>query len=357
MSIREKDFAYVPIHKFKDSRIYSDEREEEKGKSLGVCLWGPPGCGKSSGFAHVKNILEVEEIILFNSDDFTEFLVTTFFMKTYLQLCKEKHSVYKEAPQLIATFAEKELSFKNSVRESKFDALCMMARHYGEISGDMIPQSLYLLLNNYMASKFGEFIDEKQWDEFNAFWLSTKHIRFEDFLNPGAALYEFGPWWAKKNGKFFVVETTGRTWNEKFHKWAFGGIRNLLYIPFVHDLAALCKRVEARQSQFGNPSPDFVKDVFNVAYGQNLISAIDSKLYDQIIVQGNSNVNYIMMSLEKFNTGDTNGYVLVKEFASDIKEAIYIQALLHAMYIPPHMHHANTLMYDVDSKAWKSHDL
>jgi hypothetical protein len=355
MSVAGKDSTYVPIHKFKGTERYSDKDGESKSKSLGVCLWGPPGCGKSSGFAHVKNILEVEKLILFNSDDFTEFLVTTFFMKTYSQLCKEKHHVYADAPHLIKDFAEKELNFKNSVRDSKFDALCVMAHNYGEISVEMIPESLYMLLNNYMVSKFGEYIDESQWDEFNAFWLSARRVRFEDFLNPGAALYEFGPWWARKNDKSFVLETTGRTWNEKFHKWAFDGIHNLLYIPFVHDLAALCKRVEARQDQFGNPSPDFVKDVFNAAYGKNLISAIDSKLYDQIIVQGNGNVNYIMMSLERFNTGDVNGYVLVKEFASDIKEAIYIQALLHAMYIPSHMHDANTLIYDVDSKTWKSH--
>ncbi len=59
----------VPLHKF--NRLMDIGTEDN---AVGVCLWGPPGCGKSSAMTHIKEILQVEDLICVNSDDWVEFL-------------------------------------------------------------------------------------------------------------------------------------------------------------------------------------------------------------------------------------------------------------------------------------------
>ena len=72
-------------------------------------------------------------------------------------------------------------------------------------------------------------------------------------------------------------------------------------------------------------------------------------LFEQIIIQGNNLVNYVMMSLEKV---EGKGYILVKEFANDVHEAEYIKLVLGSLFIPPHLHHHSEIVYDMERREW-----
>jgi hypothetical protein len=139
-----------------------------------------------------------------------------------------------------------------------------------------------------------------------------------------------------------------------FHRESFADIPNIMYIPFVSDLAALKRRVHSRKEQFGNPTAEFVENVFKNAYGSNLVQVLDSGIYDQIVVQGNNRKNYVMVSLEKIQEDAANrfNYILVKEFADDLNEALYIKKLLQILYIPEELQAQNQLVYDTETKQW-----
>ena len=337
----------VPVHKFIPT--------EKTSKSIGVCLWGPPGCGKSSGLAHIKNMLDNENIFDFNSNAFVEFLAHYLFPKTYFQYMKEKASIALSDYETRRVYIVKENAFKMELRETMFNDLKGLLTKYNE-SLETFPKSLYDLYNNCFIKRFGQYIHEEDWNIFNQYWFSQHNQYIEEQLNPNAGMYWFGPWWARFNDKIFVLETTGRTWDPAIHMWCFNGIRNILYMPFVSDLQELQMRVHKRTEQFGNPLPDFVQTVFQSAYGINLIHVLDSFLYDQIIIQGNNLVNYVMMSLEKIKLGNSSyGYILVKEFANDIKEANYIRLLLGTLFVPEHLHTERSILYDLKSNMWKRH--
>ena len=74
--VREE--AMVPFLKFQ-------QRSE---KAIAVCLWGPPGCGKSSANTHIASLLQIDpdHLILINHDLWNESLACTYFRKEYKTL-------------------------------------------------------------------------------------------------------------------------------------------------------------------------------------------------------------------------------------------------------------------------------
>ena len=70
--VREE--AMVPFLKFQ-------QRSE---KAIAVCLWGPPGCGKSSANTHIASLLQIDpdHLILINRDLWNESLACTYFGKS-----------------------------------------------------------------------------------------------------------------------------------------------------------------------------------------------------------------------------------------------------------------------------------
>jgi len=343
----------VPLHKF---NTLMDIGTSDK--AVGVCLWGPPGCGKSSAISHIKTILQTEDLICVNSDDWVEFLASNYFTKRYAQNCAEKHRLYSGSAQKdqINAFLAGELEFKEKVRNTLFTGFRDLAAESTE-KIEILPDSLYDLINKYFLVAFKHTILQLEWDDFK-----RQHpYLFKTEPNPGYLLYDIVPWWAKLNQKHFVLETTGRSYNPSFHRVSFGDVSNVMYIPFVGDLDILKGRVQARKEQFGNPDGDFVENVFKNAYGQNLVRVLDSGIYDQIVVQGNNFKNYVMISLEKMQNSSTGAgdesadgfsYILVKEFANDLKEALYIKELLHMLYIPAHLHDHQQLVYDSGAQQW-----
>jgi len=338
-----KVLKYVPIHKFFPII---------KNKPVGVCLWGPPGSGKSSGLAHVKHILGDSKLFDFNTDAFVEFLLNTLFQKTYTNFIARKHEIFKRGnPSDKAKCLGEEESFYMEVRSCKFKDLYAKMEEYGESVKDM-PESLNSLFNLCFVQKYATVIQKKQWDQFLVY-LHSKYEINGDTATPTRIMSIFLPWWSRLNHHSFVVETTGRVWYSEYMLEVFSGIRNILYMPFIYNLEELQARVGRREEQFGNPTPDFVDNVFKSAYGTNLISVLDSFIFDQVIIQGNNVVNYVMMSLERIQATDsTYGYILVKEFANDIHEAEYIKLLLGCLFIPSHLHLERSILYDIRSKRW-----
>ena len=336
----------VPLHKF--NRLM-DIGTSDTG--VGVCLWGPPGCGKSSAMSHIKDILQVEDLICVNSDDWVEFLASNYFSISYGQNCSEKHELYRShaGSDVIDAFLSKELVFKEKIRSLKFSEFKVVADELKEES-KFLPVTLYALMSRYFLDRFKHTLEQTEWELFK----SEHHSLFTKEPNPGFLLYDIVPWWAKLNNTHFVLETTGRSFSEPFHRGSFEGVPNIMYIPFVSDLNTLKKRVRSREEQFGNPNAEFVENVFKNAYGTNLVKVLDSGIYDQIVVQGNNRKNYVMMSLEKIQQDETNrfNYILVKEFADDINEALYIKRLLQMLYIPEDLQDQTQLVYDTETNQW-----
>ena len=71
MSQKPTDRALVPFQKF--------QTRSEKG--IAVCLWGPPGCGKSSAITHIASLLEtdLDHLLIINRDLWNESLDCTYF--------------------------------------------------------------------------------------------------------------------------------------------------------------------------------------------------------------------------------------------------------------------------------------
>jgi hypothetical protein len=336
----------VPLHKF--NRLMDIGTNDS---AVGVCLWGPPGCGKSSAMSHIMDILQVEELIYVNSDDWVEFLASSYFSKSYETNCKEKHELYRTraSPVVIDAFLKRELDFKEKIRSLSLSQFGAFADEQNE-DKRVLPATLYELMNRYFLAKFKHTVTLTEWDSFQEEYSAL----FVKEPNPGFLLYDIVPWWAKLNSKPFVLETTGRSFNVAFHRGSFADIPNIMYIPFVSDLDALKQRVHSREAQFGNPDAEFVETVFKNAYGANLVKVLDSGIYDQIVVQGNNRKNYVMVSLEKIEQDAANrfNYILVKEFADDLNEALYIKRLLEILYIPEELQAQNQLVYDTDTKQW-----
>ena len=172
-----------------------------------------------------------------------------------------------------------------------------------------------------------------------------------DELSVRDILFRFGVYFCKIFKKTFVMETTGKTYDSLFLEWCFRGIPNILYMPFIYDFGTLMKRVNNRLEQFGNAPQQYVEEAFQNAYGKNLLEILHMNLFDQIIVQGNNLVNYVMMSLEKL---DGIGYILVKEFANDVHEAEYIRLILGSLFVPDHLHHHSDIVYDMRKGEWEA---
>ena len=149
--------------------------------------------------------------------------------------------------------------------------------------------------------------------------------------------------------KSYIIEILGKSFSEDLMRKQVGSENNLLYIPFIDNLPALESRV-AQRNQFGSPNVDEILMFYQNSYGTSLLKALDSGIFSQIIIQGNNTHNYVMLSLERITP---KGYILVKEAANNIQEALYIRAVLQALLIPDMFHGARALLYK--DGTWSFH--
>lgn len=358
------DTELVPIWKYRSSLPKLDlsspveNRERIINEGGGILLWGPPGCGKSSGKSHIHNLLDVE-LVIFDSDDFNEYTIKILFPEMYKALCKEKHEIvqlkardYLLFETRIADFLVKENNFKMKIGRARFSELPGFIEYYGcNPTKPKILEDVFSLIEDYLLDKFYIPLDREIYDKFIKYWIRDSGQTHPDELSVRDILFRFGVYFCKIFKKTFVMETTGKTYDSLFLEWCFRGIPNILYMPFIYDFGTLMKRVNNRLEQFGNAPQQYVEEAFQNAYGKNLLEILHMNLFDQIIVQGNNLVNYVMMSLEKL---DGIGYILVKEFANDVHEAEYIRLILGSLFVPDHLHHHSDIVYDMRKGEWEA---
>ena len=325
--------------------------------NLSICLWGPPGCGKSSAKVHLENLLRVDTLLVFNRDDWNEFIAAHYFRDEYTYLMEErrKNSERKGGDGLESfrslsnetTVHSHDQTFASSDEELAFWRELMVGS-YNQLrqkAGNTLPDDIYTIYFEYFLTNLKITLERAWFDEFIRIWHEGKYP--ENVLDTGICtiLYRFGPWWSCTKKVHFLLELSGNTFNESNYLDMFGVSQNVLYIPFIDDLDILKSRVSHR-NQFGSPNISQLPEFYANSYGTNLLKALQSKMFSQIIIQGNSKLNYVMLSLERVNDR-YNGinYILVKEFANNYEEALYIKAILQALFIPEHMHAHNNLIY------------
>ena len=61
------------------SEVLHHFQSASRKEPIGVCLWGPLGCGKSSAIAQIEAVTGTnsDDLMIINSDDWTVFLAKT----------------------------------------------------------------------------------------------------------------------------------------------------------------------------------------------------------------------------------------------------------------------------------------
>jgi hypothetical protein len=297
----------------------------------------------------------VDTLLVFNRYDWNEFIAAHYFRDEYMYLMDERRrrSERKGGDGLESfrslsrdTADKREQTFASSEEELLFWRE-LMAGSYNQLRqkpGNKLPDDIYEIYFEYFLHNLKITLERDSFDNFLRLW----HGKYpEDPFDTGICtiLYRFGPWWARTKRVHFLLELSGNSFNELNYVDMFGTSKNLLYIPFIDDLDTLKSRVSHR-NQFGSPNISQLPEFYANSYGTNLLKALESKMFSQIIIQGNSKLNYVMLSLERVDDKYTGiNYILVKEFANNYEEALYSKAILQALFIPAHMHAHNRLIY------------
>ena len=296
--VREE--AMVPFLKF----------QQRSKKAIAVCLWGPPGCGKSSANTHIASLLQIDpdHLILINRDLWNESLACTYFRKEYKTLlsARESRTVFNSLGQKQYTTSEEELQFWRFLLESPLNMLRCR-------DGNTLPSKMYTIFKHYFLRYFRAVLSKEDWESF---W------RHEHDTEEGASetrsvcniFYAIATWWMQTYNKSYIIEISGKSFSETLMRKQVGSENNLLYIPFIDDLPALQSRV-AQRNQFGSPNVNEIVEFYQNSYGTSLLQALNSGIFSQIIIQGNNTHNYVMLSLERITP---KGYILVKEAANNI---------------------------------------
>jgi hypothetical protein len=357
MSERRSAVDYESTH-LKQVHIQKFANQElDLTSNLSICLWGPPGCGKSSAKVHLENLLRVDTLLVFNRDDWNEFIAAHYFRDEYTYLMDERRkrserkggdglesfrslsdeTIVRSHNQIFVS-SDEELAFWRELMTGSYNQLRQKA-------GNTLPDDIYDIYFEYFLTNLKITLERADFMEFIDLWHKGKYP--ENVFDAGICtiLYRFGPWWARLKEVHFLLELSGNTFNQSNYIDMFGTSNNLLYIPFIDDLDILKSRVSHR-NQFGSPNISQLPEFYANSYGTNLLKALQSRMFSQIIIQGNSKLNYVMLSLERVNDEYTGiNYILVKELANNYEEALYIKAILQALFIPDHMHAHNNLIY------------
>ena len=65
-----------------------EDREEDM---IAICLWSPPGPGKSSAIVHIQKMVNnANEMPVFNTDFWTDHWIHSIFVEEYLQFIRQR---------------------------------------------------------------------------------------------------------------------------------------------------------------------------------------------------------------------------------------------------------------------------
>ena len=324
------------------SEVLHHFQSASRKEPIGVCLWGPPGCGKSSAIAQIEAVTGTnsDDLMIINSDDWTVFLAKTYFADTYRSFIHAREVT--NAHHTAYASSEDELVFWRMVMDTPYPRLL-------QTENNTLPRDMFDVYAKYFLEKFSSVLMPNTWERF---WENPPSdatgVLNRTLSSPRNILYALAPMQAKEKRRTFVMEYAGRFFDRDGLQLNFLGIRNLLYIPFIDNMALLQNRV-AQRNQFGSPNIDVIPEFYTRAYGDSLLRAIESRIFDQILIESNNIHRFVMLSLERLPDGH---YILAREAANTKEEALYIKAILQALLVPEVLHGTSNLKYDTSTSKW-----
>jgi GTPase SAR1 family protein len=240
-------------------------------KSVGVMLWGPPGCGKSSS---AYRLIEAYKPMYFiNTDTIVESIIKNYFHYEYTTMTRKKKHKMKE-------------EFYWWIRKCNFQTIMM--RTY-ETYIDVILRIFYDVFKDIVYP-----------NSFDIDLYIQREYRYKNFWMTGVYKFimDFSIHFAKQHNQNFMIETIGRNFHIDFVKSIFN-VHNILQVVFVSSPETLIDRVSRRNSQLINSSPNEIRNIYDDSYFHNFAVAVKSEIFHEIIVDVNDTSLLRVIHLKK----------------------------------------------------------
>jgi GTPase SAR1 family protein len=248
------------------TKIRNNER-----KPVGIMLWGPPGCGKSSS---TYRLIEAYKPMYFiNTDAIVESIIKNYFHYEYTTITYSRSHENRE-------------QFYWWIRKCNFHTI-MMKTYKTYI--DVILRLFYDVYKDivYPNAFDIDLYIQKEYRHKN-FWMTSVY-KF---------VMDFSIHFAKQHNQNFMIETIGRSFHVDFVKSIFN-VHNILQVVFVSSPETLIDRVSQRTSQLINSSPAEIRNIYDDSYFHNLAVAVKSEIFHEIIVDVNDTSLLRVIHLKK----------------------------------------------------------
>lgn len=229
--------------------------------TTGILLWGPPGCGKSSSAQRLKTLYSPMYFI--NTDAIVESIMKNYFERELISI-------------KMSTIEAERQAFYWKMRSIAFHEITSL--HESITAFDVINT----IFNDVYANVA---IPTK--DEVNLYIRSNQHLLPLNKQHINEFMGNFTIFLTKNRKHHFMIETTGSNFNREWAEQAFAGTRCILQVVFVSSSATLIDRVSKRTDQLINASPDRIIETYNKSYFDSFTNAVNSNLFDEIIVDVN----------------------------------------------------------------------
>jgi hypothetical protein len=252
-----------------DSRLTMLLTHDTPTTQHGVLLWGPPGCGKSSSAQELSDKYSPMHFV--NVDAVVEYIINTYYAEEWKNAKHDdqlKQALYFEIRNTMGyDILAKKIKADGNTMTLLYELVMQLAHITFDIQSDETGLMRYLL---------------------------KKHRNF--VAQPITALYaDLVVWTAKRRGESFMIETTGNTFDAEWTRSTFEGVHSQLRIVYVDDPETLVRRVQSRTAQLINADPERVRQVFDRAYGESVLKAMRSRVFNLIDVCDNSGSTPVML--------------------------------------------------------------
>lgn len=256
------------------SRTFSEPEPSHRSfsfqENVGVLLWGPPGCGKSSS-AQMHMHLH-SPMYFINTDSIVESMINNFFDNEFFY-------VKNSDPQTKQTFYwnVRLCTFGHILSEHNVSDKDIINTIFSEVF------SMVELPTPYEITRF----------QVSKAITNITNVKINDYIGDLAIFL------AKHRGHSFMIETTGGSFDADWASSVFGDIKSVLQIVFVSSPETLINRVQKRTNQLVNATPDRIISTYNLSYYDKFADALNSNIFDDIIVDINDNVAMTVLHVEK----------------------------------------------------------
>jgi hypothetical protein len=274
-------------------RLYSDTIIARQSpltvqESVGIMLWGPPGCGKSSSAQRLMD--QYSPMYFINTDAIVECLIHNYFHAKFKEIKRKDNTSEKQA-------------FYWKMRNCTFDEICHgdsdvtfgaiidtvfndVFRGVGE-NPTNIEIRRFSIYNFRNTHDFGRELDPSQF-----YHEKSMESKVTDFTSNLAIFL------AKTRGCHFMIETTGGSFDREWAASTFN-VHNILQIVYVSSPDTLIDRVSRRHGQWINAEPDRIRTTYNLSYIDSFPAAVQSEIFDEIIIDVNDHTPLRVVHLEK----------------------------------------------------------